>query len=102
MRMFFKANAKAAETNPKAAEMLRVMKDGFDGTKCEYLESALAYIYQMEERTKRMPEGLNIAEQVRVLRSSSNREAYRALQSLQETKATWMMPSMFTSTASSR
>lgn len=52
MRMFFKANAKAAETNPKAAEMLRVMKDGFDGTKCEYLESALAYIYQMEERTK--------------------------------------------------
>ena len=45
MRMFFKANAKAAETNPKAAEMLRVMKDGFDGTKCEYLESALAYIY---------------------------------------------------------
>ena len=49
-----------------------------------------------------MPEGLNIAEQVRVLRSSSNREAYRALQSLQETKATWMMPSMFTSTASSR
>ena len=32
-----------------------------------------------------MPEGLNIAEQVRVLRSSSNREAYRALQSLQET-----------------
>lgn len=32
-----------------------------------------------------MPEGLNIAEQVRVLRSSNNREAYRALQSLQET-----------------
>lgn len=32
-----------------------------------------------------MPEGLNIAEQVCVLRSSSNREAYRALQSLQET-----------------
>lgn len=31
-----------------------------------------------------MPEGLNIAEQVRVLRSSNNREAYRALQSLQE------------------
>lgn len=52
MRMFFKANAKTAETNPKAAEMLRVMKDGFDGTKRKYLESALAYIYQMEERTK--------------------------------------------------
>lgn len=32
-----------------------------------------------------MPEGLSIAEQVRVLRSSNNREAYRALQSLQET-----------------
>lgn len=52
MRMFFKANAKTAETDPKAAEMLRVMKDGFDGTKRKYLESALAYIYQMEERTK--------------------------------------------------
>lgn len=32
-----------------------------------------------------MPEGLSIAEQIRVLRSSNNREAYRALQSLQET-----------------
>lgn len=32
-----------------------------------------------------MPEGLSVAEQVRVLRSSNNREAYRALQSLQET-----------------
>lgn len=31
-----------------------------------------------------MSEGLSIAEQVRVLRSSNNREAYRALQSLQE------------------
>ncbi len=32
-----------------------------------------------------MSEGLSVAEQVRVLRSSNNREAYRALQSLQET-----------------
>lgn len=31
-----------------------------------------------------MSEGLSIAEQVRVLRSSNNREAYRALQSLQK------------------
>ncbi len=44
MRMFFKANAKAAESDPKAAEMLRVMKDGFDGTKREYLEPIIAYM----------------------------------------------------------
>lgn len=49
MRMFFKANAKAAETDPKAAEMLRVMKGSFDGTKREYLEPVLSCIRQMEE-----------------------------------------------------
>ncbi len=49
MRMFFKANAKAADSDPKAAEMLRVMKDGFDGTKREYLKPVLACIRQMEE-----------------------------------------------------
>ena len=44
MRMFFKANAKAADTDPKAAEMLRVMRNGFDGTNREYLEPVIAYI----------------------------------------------------------
>lgn len=49
MRMFFKANAKAAESDPKAAEMLRIMKEGFDGTNREYLEPVLTCIRQMEE-----------------------------------------------------
>lgn len=44
MRMFFKVNAKAADTDPKAAEMLRVMGDGFDGTNREYLEPIIAHI----------------------------------------------------------
>lgn len=44
MRMFFKANAKAAETDSKVAEMLRVMKAGFDGTRREYLEPVLDHI----------------------------------------------------------
>lgn len=48
MRMFFKANAKAAEADPKVAEMLRVMKEGFDGTKREYLDPVLACIRKME------------------------------------------------------
>ncbi len=48
MRMFFKMNAKAAETDPKAAEMLRVMGDGFDGTRREYLEPALACIRKLQ------------------------------------------------------
>lgn len=49
MRMFFKANSKAAETDPKAAEMLRVMSEGFDGTKREYLEPALTCIRKLQE-----------------------------------------------------
>lgn len=49
MRLFFKANAKAAETDQKAAEMLRVMKGSFDGTKREYLEPVFSCIRQMEE-----------------------------------------------------
>lgn len=48
MRMFFKANGKAAETDPKAAEMLRAMEEGFDGTRREYLEPALACIRQLQ------------------------------------------------------
>ncbi len=51
MRMFFKANAKAAETDPKAAEMLRVMGEGFDGTRREYLDPVIACIRQIEEST---------------------------------------------------
>ncbi len=52
MRMFFKANAKAAKTDPKAAEMLRVMSDGFDGTRREYLDPVLDCIRKMEEGFK--------------------------------------------------
>lgn len=44
MKMFFKMNAKAAETDPKAAEMLRVMGNGFDGVKRAYLEPVLAHV----------------------------------------------------------
>lgn len=44
MRMFFKINAKAAKTDPKAAEMLRVMKGSFDGTRREYLDPVLDHI----------------------------------------------------------
>ncbi len=49
MRMFFKMNAKAAETDPKAAEMLRVMKAGFDGTRREYLDPVLEHIRSLEQ-----------------------------------------------------
>lgn len=49
MRMFFKANSKAAETDPKAAEMLRVMGDGFDGTRREYLAPALNHVLLLQE-----------------------------------------------------
>lgn len=49
MKMFFKANAKAAESDPKAAEMLRVMGEGFDGTRREYLEPVLACLSAMEK-----------------------------------------------------
>ena len=52
MRMFFKANAKAAEADPKAAEMLRVMGEGFDGTKRKYLEPVLTCIGQLLDETK--------------------------------------------------
>ncbi len=44
MRMFFKMNAKAAETDPKAAEMLRVMKAGFNGTNRDYLDPVLDHV----------------------------------------------------------
>lgn len=44
MRMFFKAKSNVAKNNPEAAEMLRVMRAGFDGTKREYLEPVLAYL----------------------------------------------------------
>lgn len=49
MRMFFKMNAKTAETDPKAAEMLRIMKGGFDGTRREYLEPVLEYIRSLRQ-----------------------------------------------------
>lgn len=52
MRMFFKANAKAAESDPKAAEMLRIMKNGFDGTNREYLKPVIVCIRQIEEGTR--------------------------------------------------
>ncbi len=48
MRMFFKMNAKAAETDPKAAEMLRVMKAGFNGTNRDYLDPVLIHIRALE------------------------------------------------------
>lgn len=44
MKAFFKMNEKAAKTDPKAAEMLRVMEGGFDGTKRAYLEPVLTYV----------------------------------------------------------
>lgn len=48
MKAFFKMNTKAAETDPKAAEMLRVMGDGFDGVKRVYLDPVLAYVRGLE------------------------------------------------------
>ena len=47
MRMFFAMQEKAAKNDPRAAEMLRVMGSGFDGTRREYLEPVLACIRQM-------------------------------------------------------
>lgn len=44
MRMFFKMHSRAAETDPKAAEMMRVMAEGIDGTKREHLEPLLNYL----------------------------------------------------------
>ena len=44
MRIFFRVNAKVADTDPRATEMLRVMGNGFDGTKREYLKSVIAHI----------------------------------------------------------
>ncbi len=52
MRMFFKVKAKAAETDPEAAGMLRVMGDGFDGTRREYLDPVLDCMRKMEEGFK--------------------------------------------------
>lgn len=48
MRLFFKVNTRAAANNPKAAEMLRVMGKGFDGTRRAYLEPVLNYIRRLE------------------------------------------------------
>lgn len=48
MKAFFKMNAKAAEADPKAAEMLRAMGDGFDGVKRVYLDPVLAYVRGLE------------------------------------------------------
>lgn len=53
MRMFFKMNAKAAETDPKAAEMLRVMKDGFDGTRRDHLEPVLSCIQHLQAKERK-------------------------------------------------
>lgn len=50
MRLFFKMNAKAAETDPKAAEMLRVMGNGFTGTRREYLEPILKHVRALEKQ----------------------------------------------------
>ena len=50
MKMFFKMNAKAAETDPKAEGMLCVMGDGFDGTNRDYLAPLLEYVKGLEEK----------------------------------------------------
>lgn len=49
MRMFFKMNDKNAG-DPKTAEMLAVMREGFDGTDRRYLEPLLAHIQGTEAR----------------------------------------------------
>lgn len=47
MRMFFKMNEKKAD-DPKMAEMLAVMREGFDGTDRKYLEPVIEWVRSLE------------------------------------------------------
>lgn len=47
MRMFFRANEKRVD-DPKVREMLDVMREGFDGTRREYLEPVASYVKALE------------------------------------------------------
>ena len=44
MRLFFRMQAKEAETDPRAAFALAAMKEGFDGTNRSYVEPVTAYL----------------------------------------------------------
>ena len=44
MRAFFRMQAKAAKTDPRAAFALDAMREGFDGTRREYLEPVLDHL----------------------------------------------------------
>ncbi|WP_346696799.1 flavodoxin domain-containing protein [Thermophilibacter mediterraneus] len=44
MRAFFRMQAKEAKTDPRAAFALDAMREGFDGTRCEYLEPVLDHL----------------------------------------------------------
>lgn len=48
MKMFFKVKEGEAKEDPKAAEMLRVMKAGFDGTNRAYLKPVRKYLDEHE------------------------------------------------------
>lgn len=48
MKMFFKMQAKAAETDPRAAEMLAGMRDGFDGTDRDAIAPVVACMRALE------------------------------------------------------
>ncbi len=49
MRMFFKMHEKNAR-DPKTDEMLKVMREGFDDTKREYLRPVLAHLEGISEK----------------------------------------------------
>ena len=48
MRAFFRMQAKAAETDPRVAFALDAMREGFDGTRREYLQPVLEHLRSME------------------------------------------------------
>ena len=48
MRAFFRMQAKAAETDPRVAFALDAMREGFDGTRREYLQPVLEHLRSIE------------------------------------------------------
>lgn len=48
MKLFFKRTGKLAESDPKAAEMDRAMREGFDGTDRTLLEPLIACVRSLE------------------------------------------------------
>lgn len=52
MKMFFKMQAKAAESDPRAAEMLEGMRGGFDGTDQAAIAPVVACARELESRAR--------------------------------------------------